>query len=92
MQSCYIPFGYGARLCLGKPFAQAGIKQFVADILMQFEVCMDPRSGTTSQTMAPLGTQERFATRTVLGALLKPNKARRWEAPVVRDRCKRCGC
>ena len=57
MQSCYIPFGYGARLCLGKPFAQASIKHFVAGILMQFEVCIDPRSGTTSRTMVQLGTQ-----------------------------------
>ncbi|KAF2830132.1 cytochrome P450 family protein [Ophiobolus disseminans] len=57
MQSCHIPFGYGARLCLGKPFAQASIKHFVVGILMQYEVGVDSCSGTTSWSMAQLGTQ-----------------------------------
>ena len=38
------------------------------------------------------GHPERFATRTALWALLKPNKTRRWGTPVVRDRCKRRRC
>lgn len=92
MQSCYIPFGYGARLCLGKPFAQAGIKHFVAGILMQFKVCIDPRSGTTSRTMAQLGSQNALPRGRRCELLLKPNRREDREASVARKRCKRRRC
>jgi cytochrome P450 len=57
MESCYIPFGSGARLCLGKVFALAEIKLLIAGIVMEYNICADPKSGTTDWSMGQLGTQ-----------------------------------
>ncbi|KAK8064709.1 hypothetical protein PG994_007347 [Apiospora phragmitis] len=57
MEAWHMPFGYGARLCLGKAFALAEIKLLIACIVTVYELRNDPASGTTEWTMQQLGTQ-----------------------------------
>ncbi|KAM3513582.1 hypothetical protein MY11210_002777 [Beauveria gryllotalpidicola] len=57
MESCYIPFGYGARLCLGKAFAVAEIKLLLACLLLNFDIHENEQSGTNATTMGQLGTE-----------------------------------
>lgn len=52
-----MPFGYGARLCLGRAFAVAEIKILMAYMLLQFEFRGDLNSSTDKESMKQLGTQ-----------------------------------
>ncbi|XWX02068.1 hypothetical protein V2A60_010100 [Cordyceps javanica] len=57
MENCYIPFGYGARICLGKAFAIAEIKLLLACLLLNFDIHENEQSGTNASTMSQLGTE-----------------------------------
>jgi len=57
MESFHMPFGYGARLCVGKAFAVAEIKLLIAGVVMEFDFRNDPLSTTTDWSMEQLGTQ-----------------------------------
>jgi cytochrome P450 len=57
MEAHHIPFGYGARLCLGQSFANAEIKLFVACLVLKFKIREDRTSATNAASMAQLGTQ-----------------------------------
>lgn len=58
MQARYIPFGYGARLCLGKPFATLEVKLLVAFLLLRFSISEESAGRTNVETMEQLGTQD----------------------------------
>ncbi|KAI9688298.1 MAG: hypothetical protein M1820_010280 [Bogoriella megaspora] len=58
MEKCFIPFGYGARLCLGKAFATIEVKMLVACLLLQYQICEDEDSATTVESMKQSGTQD----------------------------------
>lgn len=58
MQAHYIPFGYGARLCLGKPFATLEVKLLVAFLLLRFSISEESAGRTNVETMEQLGTQD----------------------------------
>ena len=58
MQAHYIPFGYGTRLCLGKPFATLEVKLLVAFLLLRYSIHEEPAGRTNVETMKQLGTQD----------------------------------
>ncbi|PVI02287.1 cytochrome P450 CYP625A1 [Periconia macrospinosa] len=58
MERFYIPFGYGARVCLGKAFATVEVKLLVACLLLEYKISEDPSSSTDVKSMAQLGTQD----------------------------------
>ncbi|KAI9674923.1 MAG: hypothetical protein M1822_008985 [Bathelium mastoideum] len=58
MEKCFIPFGYGAHLCLGKAFATIEVKMLIACLLLQYQICEDEDSATTVESMRQSGTQD----------------------------------
>lgn len=58
MQAHYIPFGYGARVCLGKPFATLEVKLLVAFLLLRFSTSQEPEGRTNVESMKQVGTQD----------------------------------
>jgi len=58
MEKFYMPFGYGARLCLGKAFATVEVKLLVGCLLLRYSISKDPVSLTDTQSMRQLGTQD----------------------------------
>lgn len=58
METCYIPFGYGARVCLGKAFATVEVKLLVACLLSRYRISEDESSPTNADSMKQLGTQD----------------------------------
>ncbi|KAF9768169.1 Cytochrome P450 monooxygenase fgm1 [Fusarium sp. DS 682] len=54
LERSFVPFGYGARLCLGKAFANLQIKMFVADIYSMFNTWLE----VPGQVMDQWGTQD----------------------------------
>ncbi|KAH8803366.1 cytochrome P450 CYP625A1 [Xylogone sp. PMI_703] len=58
MEKYYMPFGYGARLCLVKAFATVEVKLLVACLLSRYSISVDPSSVTNIESMSQLGTQD----------------------------------
>jgi cytochrome P450 len=58
MERFYMPFGYGARVCLGKAFATVEVKLLVACLILHYSISEDPSSSTNIKSMAQLGTQD----------------------------------
>ncbi|TWU70752.1 hypothetical protein ED733_001250 [Metarhizium rileyi] len=57
MDKHYIPFGYGARFCLGSTFALVQIKTLVAFVILRLHLRQDPASQTSRYSMDQLDTQ-----------------------------------
>ena len=57
MKGSYMPFGQGARVCLGIPFALVQMKLLIAFLLLEFEFHEDKTSVTDMWSMRQLGTQ-----------------------------------
>ncbi|GAB0132062.1 hypothetical protein EsDP_00000510 [Epichloe bromicola] len=57
MNKHFIPFGYGARFCLGSTFALVQIKTLVAFVILRLHLCQDPASRTSRHSMNQLDTQ-----------------------------------
>jgi cytochrome P450 len=57
MEASFIPFGYGARLCLGKAFATLEIKLFIACLFLRYSTSID-ESVTTEESMQQSGTHD----------------------------------
>lgn len=57
MDKYFMPFGYGARFCLGATFALVQIKMLVAFIVLRLELRQDPSSPTDRGSMDQLDTQ-----------------------------------
>jgi cytochrome P450 len=57
MEAYYIPFGYGARVCLGKVFANAEVKLLTTAVVLNFELSRDELSDTNDASMVQMGTQ-----------------------------------
>ncbi|TDZ35589.1 Cytochrome P450 monooxygenase cypX [Colletotrichum spinosum] len=58
MEMFYIPWGYGARVCLGKAFATLEVKLLVAYLLLRYRISEDAASPTNADSMMQLGTQD----------------------------------
>jgi cytochrome P450 len=58
MQAHYIPFGYGARLCLGRSFATLEVKLLVTFLLLRYSISEEPGGQTNVESMKQLGTQD----------------------------------
>ncbi|KAM3517790.1 hypothetical protein NHJ13051_008690 [Beauveria bassiana] len=56
METFYMPFGYGARVCLGRNFANVEVKLAVAFLLSRYRISEDPASVTNGKSMEQLGT------------------------------------
>ncbi|KAF5020342.1 hypothetical protein F66182_7648 [Fusarium sp. NRRL 66182] len=59
LERSFIPFGYGARLCLGKAFANLQVKMFVAGIYSKYNTRLE----TPDQLMDQWGTQDALPKR-----------------------------
>lgn len=57
MKGFYMPFGQGARVCLGIPFALVQMKLLIAFLLLEFDFHEDKASATDVWSMRQLGTQ-----------------------------------
>ena len=57
MNKSFMPYGQGARVCLGVPFAMTQMKLLIAFLLLEFEFREDTTSATNAETMSQLGTQ-----------------------------------
>ncbi|KAF2123418.1 cytochrome P450 family protein [Dothidotthia symphoricarpi CBS 119687] len=57
MKSSFMPYGQGARTCIGVPFAMAQMKHLVAFFILSHEILEDKASATNKASMMQLGTQ-----------------------------------
>ncbi|KAK1963869.1 cytochrome P450 family protein [Colletotrichum sublineola] len=72
MQAHYMPFGYGARVCLGKPFATLEVKLLVAFLVLRYSISEKPGGRTDAATMEQLGTQDALPRGLCCDVLVQP--------------------
>ncbi|KAF2132437.1 cytochrome P450 family protein [Dothidotthia symphoricarpi CBS 119687] len=72
MQAHYIPFGYGARRCLGEHFATLEVKLLVAFLLLRYSISEEPAGRTNVETMKQLGTQDALPKGLCCDVLVQP--------------------
>lgn len=58
MEACYMPFGKGTRVCIGRALATVQIKMLVGAFLLRYRLEVDPESKTNEATMRQLSTQD----------------------------------
>lgn len=57
MKLSFMPYGQGARSCIGVSFAMAQMKHIVAFFILDYEIMEEPASATNEASMRQLGTQ-----------------------------------
>lgn len=57
MKLSFMPYGQGARICLGIPFAMVQMKFLMTALLIKYEFGVDKASATNEETMTQLSTQ-----------------------------------
>lgn len=70
MNASFIPFGYGARICLDMAFATMQITSLTACLCISYRIMVDPNSKRLEELMRQAGTQDaipRGLRREVLG-------------------------
>jgi cytochrome P450 len=72
LERSFIPFGYGARMCLGKAFATLELKLLTASLYLRYYTKVDPDSATTPETMWQTGTMDSVPSGLRCDLLLRP--------------------
>ncbi|KAK2052047.1 cytochrome P450 family protein [Colletotrichum caudatum] len=72
MHAHYMPFGYGARVCLGKPFATVEVKLLVAFLMLRYSISEEPAGRTNVETMKQVGTQDALPRGLCCDVLVRP--------------------
>jgi cytochrome P450 len=54
----YVPFGRGARLCIGRRFGELEVKAIVVALLQRYEVELEPAQGFPARTIPTISPRD----------------------------------